>query len=42
MIQDTYDQNRKSFILEFLYTEEYLALRTEQVLHHMRKWGNVT
>ena len=42
MIQDTYDQTRKSFILEFLYTREYLALRTEQVLHHMRQWGNVT
>ena len=35
MIQNIYDQNRKSFILEFLYIEEYLALRTEQVLHHM-------
>ena len=36
MIQNIYDQNRKSFILEFLYIEEYLALRTEQMLHHMR------
>ena len=36
MIQNIYDQNRKNFILEFLYIEVYLALRTEQVLDHMR------
>ena len=36
MIQDTHDQNRKSFILEFLYLEECLVLHTEQVLDQMR------
>ena len=36
MIQNIFDQNRKSLILDFPYIEEYLALRTEQVLHHMR------
>ena len=36
IIQDTYDQDQKSFILEFLYLEEYLALLTEQVLDQMR------
>ena len=36
IIQDTYDQDQKSFILEFLDLEEYLALLTEQVLDQMR------
>ena len=36
MIQDTYDWSRKSFILEFLYLEEYLVLRSEQMLDQMR------
>ena len=41
MIQDAYVNNRKSFILEFLYLEKYLALRTEQVLDQMKHMGNV-
>ena len=36
MIQGNYNQNRESFILEFLYLEEYLALRIGQVLDQMR------
>ena len=36
MIQGNYNQNRDSFILEFLYLEEYLALRIGQVLDQMR------
>ena len=35
MTQDTYDRNQKSFILEFLYLEEYLALRSEQMHDQM-------
>ena len=31
IIQHIYNQNQKRFILEFLYLEEYLALRTEQL-----------
>ena len=37
IIQDTYDQDHNSFILEFLD----LALRTEQVLDQMRQRVNV-
>ena len=29
IIQDTYDQDQKSFVLEFLDLEEYLVLLTE-------------
>ena len=36
IIQDTYDQDQKNFILEFLDLEECLALLTEQVLDQMR------
>ena len=31
----------KKFILEFLYLEEYLALRSKQMLDQMRQRGNV-
>ena len=32
ILQDAYDQNQKSFILEFIYHEEYPASRPGQVL----------
>ena len=31
----------KNFILEFLYLEEYLALRSKQILDQMSQRGNV-
>ena len=34
-------RTEKSLILEFLHLEEYLALRTEQVLDQRRSRGNV-
>lgn len=41
IIQDSYDQNQKSLILEFLYLEKHPTLRAGQVLHQMGLRGNV-
>ena len=41
IIQDSYDQNQKSLILEFLYLEKHPTLRAGQVLHQMGLRGNI-